>query len=313
MSWASSLDQIWRSPTFPTWLMLAAAVLFGLIVLVMLLRAETSGVNGALAITTLAAIGIAAAAVIRSDGPVEQSASERAKSAPPSIAALPALACVDDLAGDAVLTACEKALFGSPDAAAAAVAYAAARISYLTSFGDLAAAERNASPELQALRRSIERDRYGLMAYVLTARERCTPSSCAAFRSLETSQQITSNMEAHVYENLIARHASSWNAPAPAATATAGAGLIPGLPASVPTGRPTNAEFPTSASTPPVSIMTPEPSARSPAARTPAASAPTAAKKQPAPKREPSAAPIQIAPAAPAGAPAASAPAASEN
>ena len=48
MSWASSLDQIWRSPNFPMWLMLAAAVLFGLIVLVTLLRAETSGVNGAL-------------------------------------------------------------------------------------------------------------------------------------------------------------------------------------------------------------------------------------------------------------------------
>ena len=35
--------------------------------------------------------------------------------------------------------------------------------------------------------------------------------------------------------------------------------MIAALPPSVPTGKPTNAEFPTSASTPPVNIMTPEP------------------------------------------------------
>ena len=36
-------------------------------------------------------------------------------------------------------------------------------------------------------------------------------------------------------------------------------GMVAALPPSVPTGKPTNAEFPTSASTPPVNIMTPEP------------------------------------------------------
>ena len=32
------------------------------------------------------------------------------------------------------------------------------------------------TPELQALRRAVERDRYGLMAYVLVVRDHCTPS-----------------------------------------------------------------------------------------------------------------------------------------
>ena len=32
-AWASSLDQIWRSPAFPMWMMLAAAGFFGLILL----------------------------------------------------------------------------------------------------------------------------------------------------------------------------------------------------------------------------------------------------------------------------------------
>ena len=60
-------------------------------------------------------------------------------------------------------------------------------------------------------------------------------------------------MEDRVYESLVMRYAASWNAP------QAAAGMIAALPPSVPTGKPTNAEFPTAASTPPVNIMTPEP------------------------------------------------------
>ncbi|MFX8527669.1 hypothetical protein ABTM08_19720, partial [Acinetobacter baumannii] len=92
--------------------------------------------------------------------------------------------------GDAVLNACEKVLFGSSDTAAAAVSYAAAQISRLTALGDLATAERNTTTELQALRRAIEHDRYGLVAYALMARDHCTPTACPAFRSLGDNHQI---------------------------------------------------------------------------------------------------------------------------
>ena len=310
-SWASSLDQIWRSPTFPMWLTLAAAGFFGIIVLVTLLRAEKSVANGALTVVTLLAIAVAVAATIRGFEPVARVASNESSSVQPVNATMPALACIDDLAGDAVLNACEKILFGAADSTAAAVAYAAAKITRLTSFGDIAAAERNTTSELQALRRAVERDRYGLMAYVLAARDHCTASACAAFRSLGDSRQIASNMDERLYENLVTRHASSWNAPAQTQTA---AGLSTGLPPSVPTGKPTNAEFPTSASTPPVNIMTPEPGS-APAAKPPAApkpqtaatvppsprpapaASPAPAKKQTAAKR-PAAAPVPLAPAA---------------
>ena len=317
-AWASSLDQIWRLPTFPMWLTLAAAGFFGIIVLITLLRAEKSVANGALTVITLLAIGVAVAATIRGFGPDgQQVASVQARSAPPASPALPALACIDDLAGDAVLNACEKALFGSAESAAAAVAYAAAQISRLAASGDLATAERNPTTELQALRRAVERDRYGLMAYVLMARDHCTPAACPVFRSLGDNHQIVANMDERVYENLITRYAPAWNAPPPAA----GAGLLAALPSTAPTGKPTNAEFPTSASTPAVSIMTPEPAApKPPAAATaappaprPAAAAPpalAAAKKQAASKRPPQA-PVQIAPATRA-APAAAAPATNE-
>ena len=93
-------------------------------------------------------------------------------------APLPQLSCIDELAGDAVLDACEKALFGSAESVAAAVAYAASQITLLTSLGDVATANKGAGSDLLALRRAVERDRYGLMAYVLTARDHCTPSAC---------------------------------------------------------------------------------------------------------------------------------------
>ena len=296
------------------WLTLAAAGFFGLIVLITLLRAEKSVANGALTVITLLAIGIAVAATIRGFGPGGQAtASGQTRNIQPVRAGLPQLSCIDDLAGDAVLNACEKTLFGSAESSAAAVAYAASLMTQLVEAGD-AAAVKNPSSEFLALRRAVERDRYGLMAYVLMARDHCSPQACPAFRSLADSRQIAVNMDDHVYENLITRYTSSWNAPPQAQVAGGpgmGAGLIAGLPPSMPTGRPTNAEFPTAASTPAVSIMAPEPGpsakpaaaarAPSPAPAAAAAAAPPAApKKQAAAKRPPAAAPVSITPAAPA-------------
>jgi hypothetical protein len=321
-AWATSLDQLWRSPDFPMWLTLAAAGFFGIIVLITLLRAEKSVANGTLTVITLLVVGIAVAATIRGFGPGVQSASGETRSPQPMSVALPALSCIDDLAGETVLTACEKVLFGSAESTAAALSYAASQITRLTALGDVAAANASMTPELQMVRRAVERDRYGLMAYVLAARDHCTPSDCAAFRALTDRNQIVANMNERTYEGLIVRYAPSWNAPAAAVPV---ATLAP----SAPTGKPTNAEFPTAASTPPVSIMTPEPGAaatpsapRSPAS-SPAAIAPlpsprptpttapalAAAKKQAAPKPSRAPAPVQLAPAAP-PAPAAPAPAA---
>ena len=317
-AWATSLDQVWRSPAFPTWLTIAAAGFFGIILLITLLRAERSVANGALAVITLLAIGIAGVATYRGFGPADAAGSVAESQSPPQVsAALPALSCIDDIAGETVLTACEKALFGSAESAAAAVSYAASRVTRLTALGDVAAANRNMTPELQALRRSVERDRYGLVAHVLLTRDHCTPADCAAFRSLTDHNQIVANMDERIYNGLITRYAPLWNAPPPG---PATAGLVAALPPTMPTGRPTNADFPSAASTPPVSIMNPEPGtsasrvqpANTPSASTrpapaphpaPAAPALAAAAKKP-PAKPHAAAPVQIAPAASAPAPA---------
>jgi hypothetical protein len=310
-AWAASLDQIWRSPSFPMWLTLSAAAFFGVIVFFMLLRTEQSVASGALAVITLLSLGIAIASMLRGYEPAAQTASAESKSAPAIAPMLPALSCIDDLAGDTVGQACERAVFGSPESTAAAVNYAASMITRLVSLGDAAAAQRTMSSEMQATRRAIERDRYGLMAHVLLTRERCSPNQCAAYRSLTDNHQIITNMDEHAFDNLVVRYASSWSAPQTTSATTP----LAMMPASVPTGRPTNAEFPSSANTPAVSIMNPEPGtgtkppATSPPAR-PAAAAPPpppaaatpppAAKKQAATKRAttPPSGPTQISPAA---------------
>jgi hypothetical protein len=280
-AWTTSFDQLWRSPTFPMWLTLAAAGFFGIILLITLLRAEKSVANGALTVITLLAIGIAVAATMRTFGP-GGAASGETRSSQQTSAVLPALSCIDDLAGETVLAACEKALFGSAESVAAGVSYAGSQITRLTAFGDAAVANKNLTYELLTLRRAIERDRYGLMAQVLMARDQCTPAQCAAFRALTDSHQIVVNMAERTYDALISRYAPSWNAPAAAPVAA--------LSSSVPTGKPTNAEFPTAASTPAVNIMTPEPgpspsraSASAPASTTTPASAANAALLSPRP------------------------------
>ena len=299
------------------WLTLAAAGFFAIIAIITLVKAEKSVANGALTVITLLAVGIAVAATTRELGPA--GGRSEPPSSQPASAALPALSCIDDLAGEMVVTACEKALFGSPETVAAAVSYAASQITRVTAFGDAATASGGLTPEQLAVRGAVERDRYGLMAYVLVARDHCTVSECATFRALADRHQILANMDERVYEGLIMRYAPSWNAP-PAAAAVAA------LPPSMPTGKPTNADFPSAASTPPVNIMSPEPGTTPPAAARPPASlasaprpastaapapgvapAPAAAKKQSASKA--AHAPTQLSPAlapAPPPAPAAS-------
>ncbi len=314
-AWASSIENLWHSQSLPMWLTIAAAGFFAVVLLVTLFRAERSVANGALTVITLLAIGIAVTTMLRGSG---GGASVDLKSAAVSAPSLPALACLDGLAGESVEAACEKALFASADSAAAGVSYTAAQISRLAAFGSAVNANKAMTPELNALRRTIERDRYGLVAQVLKSREGCTLSAaCPFFQSLTNSAQISSNMSENLYDSLIERYAASWSMPpAVAAAASATAPTAAALGTVPPPGRPVSGDFPSSASIPPINIMTPEPAAQGsqaghrpaePGASPPPRSAPpavinpqpapTAAKKvAPAPQKSRAQAPVQLAP-----------------
>jgi len=316
--WASSIENFWQSANLPMWLTIAAAGFFAIVLLVTLFRAERSVANGALTVITLLAIGIAVTAMMRAAG--SSGASGDIKSAVQSNASLPALACLDGLAGESVEAACEKALFASADSVAAGVSYTAAQISRLAAFGNAAAANKTMTPELNALRRTIERDRYGLVAQVLKTREGCTlTAACPFFQSLTNSGQISSNMSENLYDSFVGRYASSWNAPAVVTAAGSAVAPIAALGTVPPPGKPVSGDFPSAASIPPINIMTPEPAAQGsqaerrpsePAAAAPARSAPAAVinpqpaptvAKKPAPQPQQKSraqAPVQLAPPA---------------
>lgn len=326
-AWAASLDQLWRSPTFPMWATLIAGVFFALVLLVTLLRAEKSMANGALAVITLLAIAVAVASGLRGFGDSNRTVVAGSQSIPQPMMTLPALSCLDGLAGDSVEAACERALFASADSAAAGVSYTANQISRLTALGDTVAASKVMTPELAALRRVIERDRYGFVAQVLLTREKCSPTACDMFRSLSNWRQVSANMAEGTYDGLVGRYTANWvSQPSVASTPST---ALAGVPAVAPTGRPSTVEFPTAASIPPVNIMGTEPPAPSPAApqaaapaprnpapaapppaaavqqpsppprqasTTTASSPPAAARKQPSPKQQRTTGPVQLAP-----------------
>lgn len=315
-AWATSIEDLWYSQNLPMWLTIAAAGFFAVVLLVTLFRAERSVANGALTVITLLAIGIAVTSMMRASGVAGGGQSGDLKSPGQAAASLPALACLDGLAGESVENACEKALFASADSVAAGVSYTAAQISRLAAFGNAATANRVMTPELSALRRTIERDRYGLVAHVLIARDGCSLSApCPFFQSLTNSAQISSNMSENLYDGFVARYAPSWNMP-PASAGSASA-PVAALGAVPPPGKPVSGDFPSAASIPPINIMTPEtapqgaqaaqrpaePGASPPARSAPAAvinpqPAPAAAKKaeRAAPQKSRAQAPVQLAP-----------------
>jgi hypothetical protein len=201
-----------------------------------------------------------------------------------------ALACLDAMAGDVVEDACEKALFASPEAAAAAVSYVAAQLSLLASAGDHA---RRAGPgsAMMQLRHALEADPFGVVAQVLAVRDGCTPAQCGAFTLLQDTRRISANLAERPFEARLKQYAAAW----PASGGRPVASTPPPAAAPQPTAAagprvPNNLYFPSASSIPPVNIMTAEPAAPQPPHDTTGAAADTSARKPAAgaaPARQP--------------------------
>jgi hypothetical protein len=202
------------------------------------------------------------------------------------------LSCLDGGAGEAVENACEKSVFASPASAADAVAYIGARLTLLADAAGFA--QDNGMPgAFAAARRSIELDRYGIAAHVLSERDGCTPDECPAFALLRDTAAIKANLRAHAFDKYVARYVDAWNKadPKPAPVAAAPPAGAPGL-ASIPEPAKTPVsskyDFPSAASIPPVSIMNAEPPlAKEPVKEPAAAAAAPHAEEKPVPEARP--------------------------
>jgi hypothetical protein len=170
-----------------------------------------------------------------------------------------AFACLDAIAGDAVEDACEKAVFATPEATAAAVAYVTEQLALLASGSEQArraGASFRAGARMAQLRRAIEADRFGIAAHVLGVRDGCTPDRCGAFDLLQDTNRLSVNLAERPFEAYVKIYAAGW----PAAGGRPVASNLP--PAATAPKAPNNLYFPSASSIPPVNIMTAEPAAR---------------------------------------------------
>ncbi|HKF07360.1 MAG TPA: hypothetical protein VKB89_01350 [Xanthobacteraceae bacterium] len=302
--WATALDLT----TLPLWAVAGSAALIVVVCAVALFRgvAEGRSVPAAVLVLLIALLGAwwARDYFAGRDRVAERRALENRvfELAMRAIAPGSALGCLDPLAGETVEVACEKALFASPEATAAALSYVAAQLSVLRSAAEVG--DRAANPALLALRRAIEADRFGIVAHVLAVRDGCRPDQCSAFGWLRDSSRIKVHLAERPFEARLKSASASWSA---AGTR----GLASNAPAPAPspaTRTPNNLYFPSAASIPPVNIMTaePPPAQRQPQDTTGAAA--PASSTAPLPPRRPPQADVQARPS-PSAAPAPPAPA----
>jgi hypothetical protein len=236
-------------------------------------------------VAALVLAALAAITVLQQMAAIDQSAERRAllaRNAELTRAALApgsALACLDGGAGEKVGDACEAAVFASPQAVAAAVALESERLAVLQAAYNLSKhGDALVMPALAAMRRAAELDRYGIVAHVLSTRDGCTVKDCTALAMFHDTTALKANLKAQAFEAYVARYAPHWSKPAevkapPVAEAPQAAPpSAPSAPAAAVaaieaprdtkgTARPVDSRwtFPSAASIPPVSIMTPEP------------------------------------------------------
>jgi len=172
------------------------------------------------------------------------------------------LACLDALVGESVEAACEKSLFASPATVASASAYVGAQLTLLarmTAFAKRQGIELEST--MAPLRRSLETDRFGFVAYVLTIRDGCTAQNCKTLSLFRDVNRVRTNLTTAALERYLEHYAAAWSAgsevplaeapQAPTGSTTPAAGQGP--------RRIVNIDFPSAASIPAVSIMNPEP------------------------------------------------------
>ncbi len=261
----------------PAWEVGAALALFIVIAVLALTRSGARIAGAILRVATVIA-GCTAVLLLLQQGMVRERSAERraldqraAELAARAVAPGSPLACLDAVAGDAVETACEKAVFASPASVAAAVSYVTARLALLSDAVDFARRTGGYETALATLRVPIETDRYGIVAHVLSVRDSCTPLLCDSYVLFRDPDRVQANLRERLFDRYVERYTAEWTRARAGGTPVAEA--PPNAPnayttASAPPAGPAPAaavplspkyDFPSAASIPPVSIMTPEP------------------------------------------------------
>lgn len=278
IDWVPGLDLAGGTLTLPLWAAGVAAALIVALLVIAVLRSGLAEFGSLLFRAAVIVVAVVLGWTFLNRGAERDRADERraldqraADLVGRAIAPGSAIACLEATSGDAVEGGCERAVFASPEALAAATSYVSARLALLSDAHDFAARrDSNYETSIAGLRRMIAADRFGLVSQVLAARDGCTADACDAFNLVYDDKRLRANLRERAFDLLVARYAVNW--PSRAARPVA---------SSTPSGTPTtssNLQFPSSQSIPPVSITSTEPAAPAPS---PQNSAPTAATPAP--------------------------------
>lgn len=171
------------------------------------------------------------------------------------------LACLDGVASGTVQAACEKAVFATPANVAAAIAYVTARFALLSDMADYAErGGRGIDETLKPLRRALEADPYGFLAYVLVMQGVCNSESCPALALLRRPDQVRTNLIAQTLQHYVEQYRQAWaRLPSDATAESADSQRAAMAEADAPGKHKVEIDFPSAASIPPISIMNPEP------------------------------------------------------
>lgn len=290
------LDPATGAVVLPIWM--SAAIAAGVLVLAVLAVARSGVARTVATLAVVGALGYAGWLAFVMAGRVGSGGGDRAEQRRvfdarvnelTGRAMLPGspLSCIDGAAGDQVASGCEKLIFSGPDTIAAAVSYVAARLAMMSEAAELAAASGlSYDNSLNTLRRGLESDRYGIVAYLLLQRPTCKPEHCDDLALLREPGKVRVNLLEKPFDVLVARYSANWQfgghgADVRGSSPVAGVAPLQG-PAVSGMGTPlaSKYDFPSASSIPAVSIMNAEPAAPPPAAPKPAAAAP---KPAPAP------------------------------
>ncbi len=172
------------------------------------------------------------------------------------------LGCLDALAGENVEAACEKAIFVSPASVAAATSYVAARLALLSEISAyVGRGGTDIDHVLLPLRRALEADRFGFLAHLLATRDGCARENCGALALLHDADRVRAHLSQGTLDQLLEQYSTAWTQPpeGSVADATQARAAATAQSNAQPPHKPVNIDFPTAASIPPISIMTPEP------------------------------------------------------
>src|SRR3954463_10844378 len=269
--WLPGLDLSTGTFTLPLWAVGVAAALFVALIVIAVIRAGLNEFGGLIFRVAVIVIAVVLGWTYVHRAGERDRAEERraldlraAELVGRAIVPGSAIACLEATNTETVEGACERAVFASPETAAAATAYMAARPALLADASDYTS-RRDQSYEsaISGLRRTVAADRYGLASQVLATRDGCTADACDAFALVYDDKRLRANLKDRLFDITVARYSTAWPARTRPLATNNSPGMAPAAAGINPPGP--NVSFPSAQSIPPVSIMNSEPSAPAPA------------------------------------------------